>query len=307
MSTSSAKCLAIDIGGTKVAASVVSDTGAASWSRTWLVAEIGDSPSEFLSSVAKEARASGEALQACGVAIPAVLDSETDIVKWAPNLPEWTGLNIASSIRSVVDIPVTVEYDGHASALGEGWVGAGVDLSDFIVVAVGTGIGCGIVANGEVLRGADRLAGAAGWMIVGDEGSNWESQASSKEAVRLASTATLDQIGSFQPTPASLFEAARARNPIAIEAITTLGRAIGIGVANLVSILNPSHVVLTGGLGGQPELLDPVRSAVSQFAQPISAASVEILTSPLGGSSVLLGAAKSALNAIHDDPAAASA
>lgn len=307
MTTASASVLAIDIGGTKVAASIIDDSGSTAWEQRWPVIDADEAPDRFLRNVVEQALASDHTIDAVGVAIPAVLEAETDVVTWAPNLPAWNGLDIRSAIQQAADVPVAVEYDGHASAIGESWVGAGQGIPDFVVVAVGTGIGCGIVSNGHVIRGADRLAGAAGWMITGDGGATWESQASSELASQLASGAADAHVGSPSrpdPHPSYLFEAARAGDRAALDAIAQLGRAIGIGVANLVSVLNPSRVILTGGLGAQAEIIDPVRAAVTELAQPTAGASVEIITSPLGSSSVLLGAARSALCATDSDPKA---
>lgn len=297
--------LALDIGGTKVSASLVASDGSILWSEQAPVADASGSPSGFLEDlVSRSISELGSTPAAVGVAIPAVLDSNTDAVVWAPNLPEWSGLDIREAINRAGHCPVTIEYDGHAAALGEAWLGAGRSCDDFVVVAVGTGIGCGIVSNGEVVRGADRLAGAAGWMIIRDEGVTWESAASSEMARRLASAAADDSSSrpsQTPPHPASLFEAAADGDQRASQAIDQLGREIGIGIANLVSVLNPDRVILTGGLGARPELIESVRGTVREFAQPVAGANVEISTSPLGSSSVLLGAARSALSAIGKD------
>ena len=142
------RVLAVDVGGTKIAAAVVDGEGSILWSQTAPTTDA-DGASRLTEIAATALSESRVDVAAIGLAIPAVLDLSDDSVVWSPNIPSWDGLDIRSTLHSVLPVPVAVEYDGHAAALGEGWVGAGAACDDFVVVAVGTGIGCGIVANGE--------------------------------------------------------------------------------------------------------------------------------------------------------------
>lgn len=301
--------LAIDVGGTKTSSAIVAEDGSVLWSDTCPTNVDGDpSGRERLTGVVTTAlNDSGMTVAAIGLAIAAVLSPDDDSVVWSPNIPSWDGLDIRSTLRSILPVPIAIEYDGHAAAIGEGWVGAGVNTRDFVVVAVGTGIGCGIVANGEVVRGVSRLAGAAGWMVLDPDGSSWEALCTSGGIKNLLDDALVDHPDSLlaaveEPEPAVIFDAAAVGDEAACETVNRLARILGIGVANLVSILNPGRIILTGGIGNRgPELLPGITSAIADFAQPAAGARVEILTSPLGGSSVLLGAAKAALCAMEDD------
>ena len=300
--------LAIDVGGTKIASAIVAGDGSVLWSDTSPTnSDSNQSGSETLTRIATKALAeSGMHVSAIGLAIPAVLDQDECVV-WSPNIPSWNGLDIRSTLQSVLTVPVAVEYDGHAAAIGEKWVGAGVDVDDFVVVAVGTGIGCGIVTNGSVVRGVSRLAGAAGWMVLNDDGSSWESLATSHGINQLLNDALLEHrdsvlSGATTPDAAAIFEAAGAGDTGAAKAVTRLARLLGIGIANIVSILNPGRIILTGGIGSRgPELLPGISATVTEYAQPVAGADIEILTSPLGSSSVLLGAAKAAQCAMEAD------
>ncbi|MCJ7780091.1 MAG: ROK family protein [Acidimicrobiia bacterium] len=301
--------LAIDVGGTKTASAIVAEDGSVLWSDTCATNVDGDSSGgERLTDVVTTAlNDSGMTVAAIGLAIAAVLSPEDDSVVWSPNIPSWDGLDIRSTLRSILPVPITIEYDGHAAAIGEGWVGAGVGTRDFVVVAVGTGIGCGIVANGEVVRGVSRLAGAAGWMVLDPDGSSWEALSTSGGIGRLLDVALADHPDSLlatmeEPDAVAIFDAAAAGDDAASETVNRLARILGVGVANLVSILNPRRIILTGGIGSRgPELLPGITAAIADYAQPVAGGDIEVLTSPLGGSSVLLGAAKAALCAMEDD------
>jgi glucokinase len=305
----SVSVLALDLGGTKIASAIVGSDGGIVWCDVASTKDgSGASGPERLSQIALNAlEQSGSQPSAIGVAIPAVLSPVDDSVIWAPNIPEWDGLDIRSALRSVLPVPVAIEYDGHAAAIGEGWIGAGLGVDDFVVVAVGTGIGCGIVANGSVVRGVSRLAGAAGWMIMSDEGTPWERLSTSEGITDLLNEALSlfpDSVLSASTTPdaVAIFDAAESGDLAAKETVGRLARRLGIGIANLVSVLNPARIILTGGIGTRDtELIPGIASAVREYAQPVSGADVEILTSPLGTSSVLLGAARAALCAMEDD------
>lgn len=302
--------LAIDIGGTKLASAIVDGDGDILWQdavSTKAGSSLISGPERLRQIASTAIESFGTQPLAVGVAIPAVLSSVDDSVVWAPNIPEWDGLDIRSELRSVLPVPVAIEYDGHAAAIGEGWIGGGMGIDDFIVVAVGTGIGCGIVTNGSVVRGVSRLAGAAGWMVMGDDGASWEGLSTSDgitnllhESLSLFPDSVLS--ASEGSDAVAIFDAAGSGDPAAIETVDRLARRLGIGIANLVSILNPARIILTGGIGTRgTELIPGITSAVREYAQPTSGADVKILSSPLRSSSVLLGAAKAALYAMQDD------
>lgn len=298
--------LAIDVGGTKITSAIVDEDGSILWSQT--VATTDEDGAGRLAEVAAAALSDSPMdVGAMGLAIPAVLSLADDSVVWSPNLPSWDGLDIRSTLRSVLPVPIAVEYDGHAAALGEGWVGAGASTNDFVVVSVGTGIGCGIVTNGKLVRGVSRLAGAAGWMVLDDEGSSWESLATSDGITSLlddALAAHPESVLSTTETPdaATIFDAAATGDAAGAQIVDRLARTLGIGIANLISTLNPRRIILTGGIGSRgPQLIPGIAAAVAEHAQPVAGADTEILTSPLGGSSVLLGAARAALRAMEDD------
>jgi glucokinase len=312
------RVLAVDIGGTKIAAAIINEAGEieerlqASTNR--------DGPSAGIAQIAeistrlleKRGLALSDIL-AVGIGIPAVLEPATDRVIWAPNLPGWRHVALRESLQELIALPVFVEYDGHTAVLGEWWVGAGRGYDSCVDVIIGTGIGGGMILDGRLIRGNDRLAGAAGWIAMSSddlsEGNTerrigqWEKLAAGPGiATRAALRLPLYPESELAATTGELsardvFDAARKGDPLARQIVDETADIIGVGVANIVSLINPQIVILGGSIGAQGDLLLPrVREAVQAVAQPISAQTVHIQSSTLATDAGLLGAAYAAIS-----------
>jgi glucokinase len=163
--------LAVDLGGTKLAVAVVSPQGD-------LVAELQeltcqDGPEPGIEQIVRLAQAllaspniAGLDIEAVGVDIPAVLKRDSDFVVWAPNLNGWRDVALRPALEAALGLPVYVEYDGHTAVLAECWLGAGRGFHSVEDLIIGTGIGGGMTLEGHLIRGIDRLAGAAGWFLL---------------------------------------------------------------------------------------------------------------------------------------------
>jgi glucokinase len=193
--------------------------------------------------------------------------------------------------------------------MGEAWLGVARGMKDVVILAVGTGIGAGILVNGQLLHGHDDLAGAVGWMALNPIFQEiytrmgcFEAEASGNSVGRKGSVA-LQGSGAVETeagiTAQEVLRAALSGHPRAGEILAELAVYLGMGVANLVSTLNPAMVVLGGGLfqAGTP-LLEMVRSEFARWAQPFAAQRVQIELSALGERAGLLGAARIAFDNI---------
>lgn len=309
--------IAVDIGGTKVAAAVVNETGiiegrVQAFTRTdgpaAGIAQIAD----MLKQLLDEKGFVHSDITAIGIGIPAVLELETDRVIWAPNLPGWRDVALRERLQELTGLPVFVEYDGHTAVLGEWWVGLAGDYDSCVDIIIGTGIGGGIILNGRLIRGIDRLAGAAGWFALGasnwagDEierqAGQWERMAAGPGIAARAAAQLHDHAESKLAmiagplTARTIFDAAREGDAFACQIVDETADYIGLGVANIVSLLNPQIVILGGSIGAQGDLLLPrVQKIVQAVAQPISAQSVRIRSSTLATDAGLFGAAYAAL------------
>ena len=291
---------AADLGGTKLAAALVSAEGRIVARETEAVIAAG--PRSVIDQIVKlagELKAKrGTKLVAAGVAVPGLVRRNGTV--WAPNLAGWTSVPLAAKLRSRLRVPVVVESDRNAAVLGEVWKGAARGRSDVIVLLVGTGIGAGILAGGAVLRGAHELSGCAGWMVVTDRDEPEFARCGCLEALAagpgLARAAAREMKVTDELTATDVAEAARRGDPAAQHVFARMGRTLGAGVANLVSLFDPEVIVLSGGMAGAGDLyLDELKRAVARYAQPLAARQVKIVVSRLGGDANLLGVAKLAI------------
>jgi glucokinase len=307
--------LAVDIGGTKIAAARVTSEGQILSRRREVTVTTGppaviDQLTRLLNNLREE---SSDPIRAVGIGIPAVLEPGSDLVIWGPNLPGFRNVKLREALEAALKLPVYLEYDGHTAVLGEWWQGAGCGFQNVVFVIIGTGLGGGMVLDGKLYRGNNRLAGAAGWFTLtteldeeepGRQRGHWELLAAGPGITRRALEGLeAGRASSLSPqalTAERVFNAARTGDAFAQEIVSETARVIGIGVANIVSLVNPELVILGGGVGMQADLiLKPVRRVVRDQAQPISACNVRIEVSRLGEDAGLLGAAYTAFERAH--------
>jgi glucokinase len=302
--------IAIDVGGTKVAGALVTPSGKILHRiRQPTALQSADAALEQVVYAAQQLAArTTRSVVAVGVSIAAVVDPSTGDVRWAPNLPGWRNIPLGSMLSASMSLPTTVVYDGHAAVVGEHWRGAGRGARNVVFLTIGTGIGGGLVLDGRLYHGASNLAGAAGWMIVDENQSavasrrkigGLESVAAGPGLVISAERAIAGGARSSIPTPVTthgILAAADAGDPLASSLLEGAGRAVGLAIVGIVSVLNPDVVIIGGGLGiATGVYVDQAKQAVAQLAQPVSAGAVRIVKSELADDAPLLGAARLAL------------
>jgi glucokinase len=284
--------VAVDLGGTKLAAALVNGKGQVSKQMT-LVVDTRSSlaPVNQIVEVARElirARGGKKYISGIGVAVPGLVRRDGTV--WAPNLKGWRRMALAQRLKRALGLPVMVESDRNAAVLGEMWCGAARGKNDAIVLMLGTGIGAGILSGGNLVRGAHELSGCAGWMVVTETNGRTAQNVGQLESLA-AGPAIARAAGALNAEDVA--EAARRGDRASINIYVEAGRMLGYGVANLVSLFDPEIVVIGGGLAKASDLfLDALRKGVKERAQPIAASRVRIVTSPLGSHANLLGVAR---------------
>jgi len=258
--------------------------------------------------------AGDKSVHAVGTCVPGISWSETGRV-WAPNIPGWEDYPLRDELRSMLatrNIKVSVDSDRSCSILGEAWKGAAGGCSDAIFVAVGTGIGAGILVDGKVLRGAHDISGAIGWMALDRpfrepyvECGCFEHHASGAGIAKVARellSAQPDYDGVLRNRPANLltahdiFAAFESNDVIAQEVLQQAVSYWGMAAANLVSLFNPEVIIFGGGIFGPARrFLDMIAREARRWAQPISITKARFETSLLGGDAALYGAGYLAL------------
>jgi glucokinase len=314
--SSSRHAIAVDVGGTKIAAAVVgADGNLCARIREATDRRGGEATAMQVVAVARQvletSGLSWDAIAAVGVDVPGICFPGTAEV-WAPNLPGWDRIPLRAILEAVLPRPVVIDSDRAACVLGEQWRGAARGLTDIVFLTIGTGIGAGIISGGRLCRGAQGIAGAAGWLALTPQSCElyrqvgcFEAEAAGPAVARRAAaiaaqrpTRMLELAGGCLEliTPETVVEAARGGDPAAQDVLAETARYLGMGLANLVSLLNPQMIVLGGGLmAGAEWLLEPARREMMVWAQPVAAQTVRVVLSELGADAALLGAARLAL------------
>ncbi|MCX6254406.1 MAG: ROK family protein [Bacteroidia bacterium] len=230
-------------------------------------------------------------------------------IELAPNLA-WKGIvPLAEYIRKKIDVPVIVTNDANAAAMGEMIFGGAKKMKDFIVLTLGTGLGSGIVINGEVVYGHTGFAGELGHTIVVPGGRDcgcgrqgcYETYASASGLVRtvlymlseMREESSLRDIPPSELTAKKITEAAAKKDPVAVEALDYTAEILAFGIVNAIGFSSPEAVFLFGGLAQAGDMLfTPVRKYVDNNVQPIFKGTVKILPSGVSESNAaVLGAA----------------
>lgn len=248
----------------------------------------------------------GLSVAAVGVGAPGVIQVDKGIVVKSPNFPDWNNLPLKDELEKVLSLPVTIENDANAAALGEQWRGAGKGIGSMILLTLGTGVGGGIVLNKQIWHGADGMAGEVGHMTIIPDGRQCgcgnagclEMYASARgivQSYRDAGGASETGIQS-EITSAQVYQAASEGNACAVKVMQDMGRILGIGIANLINIFNPEMVVIGGGVkDAWPLFIDSTRAEIRKRAFEVPAARTEIVPSKLGDDAGMVGAAAAAL------------
>jgi len=328
--------IGIDLGGTKLAGALFTRNGNI-LRKSVIPLEnrqgraVGELIRRELKDLLAAARAKRVNVSAIGVSVPGISFSKTGKV-WAPNIPGWEDYPLRREIRSAVRdqrIRVVIDSDRACCILGETWRGAAKGCRNAIFLAVGTGIGAGILIDGHILRGAHDIAGAIGWLALNRPFRReyvpcgcFEHHASGAGLAKVANEFLAPQSPGRTPNTPSLhhsttppvphsttrsfasardvFAAYDRGDPVAKEVIAQAIEFWAMAVANLVSLFNPETIIFGGGVfGPAAQFLGDIYAEARKWAQPVSIKQVKLQASKLGGDAGLYGAACLALQAAN--------
>lgn len=311
--------LGIDLGGTKIAGALFKAGGMASPKKVLYLeqrtgVQVGEQILDLIRYFLDWAADRGLAIERVGVAVPGIYYSKTGKV-WAPNIPGWEDYPLYSELMAVLGpkgISLAIDSDRACYILGEAWKGAARGCRDAIFLAAGTGIGAGILVDGQILRGANDIAGAIGWLAVtqpylpGYETYGcFEYHASGPGIARMAREILAregrllkgaEQAPPEQLTAKHVFDAFREGDPVAVTVIQRSIEFWGKASANLVSLFNPEKIIFGGGIFGPAvQFLDDIYLEAKKWGQPISMGLVSFEPSKFGSEAGLYGAGRLAL------------
>lgn len=307
--------VALDLGGTKLAAALVTSSGRV-FDRVIKTLDhrsgkaVGELIRQSTRALLAAAQQRSWPVTAIGTCVPGIAHARTGRA-WAPNIPGWTNYPLRQELVGIPrsPIPVLIDSDRSCCILGEAWRGAARGCRDAIYLAVGTGIGAGIMSDDQVLRGHRGIAGAIGWLAL-DRPFRPEYAACGCFEYH-ASGAGLAKVASQMSSAKHPNDVSAADVFLAYERGERTARAVvaqavecwGMAVANLVSLFNPQKIIFGGGVFGPGlALLDEIRREAKRWAQPTAFRQVKLEGSQLGGDAALYGAAYLALRRAKEIP-----
>lgn len=314
--------IGIDLGGTKVASAVFTENGSMIEKDITFLgnrkgADVGKLITEKICELLDSGGHEGTEIKSVGISVPGISHSDSGTV-WAPNIPGWDDYPLLAEVKAVCGrIPVTIDSDRACYIMGEVWQGNARECRNAIFLSVGTGIGAGILIDGEVLRGNHDIAGAIGWMALSrpfrDEYVNcgcFEHYASGEGIAKTIRTFLNEDItysGDLRKIPVEkitsheVFSAFEQGDHLAATVIRQCVEFWGMAVANLVSLFNPEKIILGGGVFGPAiNLIPAIRKEALRWAQPVSISQVSIEASALAGDAGIYGAGFLALKNCQD-------
>ena len=286
--------IGVDFGGTQIKAAVV-DAGTILRSNA-IDTHAGAPPGRILDQIALAVRELDPHPDRMGLAIPGEVDAAGRCWR-LPNVPGFEGVAIADELHVRLDCAVIVENDATTAALGERLYGHGQDYATFVLLTLGTGIGGGVVIDGNVRRGHYGFAGELGHIMIDRSPDAWpcncglrgciEAYAGSKALLRRYA-----ELGGRASDVRTIADGAREGERAGLAVFEMMGRALGHGIASIQNLLDLDAIVFTGGVSASFDLIEPsVRDALREraFAPPL--ATVPLLVSELGSKAGVVGAA----------------
>lgn len=303
--------LAIDIGGTKYSVALLNERGQIVKKQTgatkrsggaeWMIERVLGSAGAIIGS---------NVVSSCGIGFGGPVDFVEQKVLSSTHVPGWENVTLAAVVEDQLGVPAVVENDANAGALGEFTFGAGRGCSHMVYYTISTGIGGGIVLDGQIYRGGNGNAGELGHIAVHDKGplcdcgnrGCLEALCSGKSIGRRATDQVrqyprrghcLRQMANGGKVDAkTVFDAARSGDPLAAEIVAETCKYLGMGLAAAMNTLAPERIVIGGGVGKAGRVLfEPLRRQVARFTMPVHRPYLHIVPAQRKDNSVLLGAA----------------
>lgn len=315
--------LGVDIGGTNLVVGAVTRDGTRVSGVVTLPTGAPDGPDAVIDRILKMANGVIETTRredpsanivGVGVGSPGPLDRKRGLVIFTPNL-RWKNMPLRDRIGTALALPAALDNDANCAMLGEHWVGAAKGARDAVCLTLGTGIGGGIVVDGKLVHGASDSAGEIGHITIDVNGRRCgcgndgclEAYASGPAIARRALEALEAGAASTIPnfvggdtsriSAQTVFEAAAAGDGLADELVRDTARYLGVGIANMLNLLNPEVVVICGGVTKAGDhLFLPLRREVARRAFKPAVDACRIVPGLLEGTAGVVGAAKAWLD-----------
>ncbi|HEX6285522.1 MAG TPA: ROK family protein [Pyrinomonadaceae bacterium] len=299
---------AVDLGGTYLRMALIDGAGRIHQQLKQPTPK-GDSPDCVVNALVCAAQKwsnEGGRIVAASIMVPGTVNNDNAVVIQAPNLPALTNFPLKAVLEERVGWPVVLENDANAAAVGEMWLGAARGCRDVVSVTLGTGVGGGVILDGQLWRGAHGSAGEIGHTTV-DPFSGLKCKCGNIGCLEMFASATAivrmtrenlsrfpqSRLNSDELTAERVYSAGRDGDELALGVFKRFGTYLGIGLANLINIIDPEIIVIAGGaVNGWKLFADDMHREVNERAVRVTAQQVKIAAAECGDNAGLLGAAR---------------
>ncbi len=296
--------IGVDLGGTTFKALAVASEGQILARRSGASRADGDVHAvatailQTVDALCADVAATGRQLVAVGLGMAGIIELPAGIVRRAPNLPNWSGVDVRELIQQQLNVPLAMENDANVALLGETWLGAARGLQHVVMIPLGTGVGGAVMIDGVMLHGANGFAGEIGHTVVEPDGRQCgcggygclEQYVSGTAIARLA----LPHYGTV--TSEAVAQAARRGEAEAMKIFQRVGWYLGIACANMAQLFNPQCIVIGGGVGEAFDLFgEPLQRVMCERAMREVYEQVRVVPATCGPVAGSLGAAYHAM------------
>lgn len=292
--------LGVDVGGTKVLIGFLDEQGAISYQKKYQIPEYAKKEHfvlwlyEILKEAVSEAEIHFHEIRFCGIGVPGTVSQDGKVVIKAPNL-DWENVRIAEEFTKLTGIPAKLVQDSRAGAWGEYLAGGGKGYQNVICITLGTGIGTGIVLNGQIFDGSLSGAGEIGHVPVGNEGRACgcgQMDCLEKYVAGLGLDITAKKLFGEQSDTRDLFLRADRGEESAKEAIAQAVKMLGKTLVSAINLLSPDCLLFSGGLSRETKLyVEPLIAYIKQHSYALTGEKIHISLAALGETAPMVGAA----------------
>jgi glucokinase len=230
-----------------------------------------------------------------GIGLPGPIDVAQGVVHFFPNIPGWKEVKLKSILQEAVRLPVFLDNDANLMALAEHRLGAARGFANAVCLTLGTGVGGGIILNGELYRGSSFAAGELGHIPINEDGPRCNCGGVACLESYIGNKSIREQVRKLFRKHVPLEEVsvlAKHRDARAVQIWSDVGRRLGIALVGVVNFLNPDVIVIGGGVSNAgPILFKKVRETILRQAMAVHSRHVKVKKAQLGGDTGLIGAA----------------
>ena len=292
----------VDVGGTNIKLGVVGPSGQVIVRNSFATKPFASSRIKLMMALASEIEASIVAagltktqIAGVGIGLPGLIDYEKGVVRFLPNIPGWKNVHLKSILQKKIKLPVFVDNDVKIITLAESKFGAGKGVRNLVCLTLGTGVGAGLILNGQLYRGEENAAGELGHMPLNEHGPKcncggvgcFETYVGNRPLFVLASR----MMGKPGMTTLDMFALAQKGNKKALLFWKTVAERIGNGLVGIVNLLNPHLIIIGGGVSNNEKyLFKTIADTIRRRAMSLQGASFKIKRAKFKDDAGIIGA-----------------